>query len=499
LRKGIFLFATLLLIVAMSLPAVAYDQTGRLGLSYRFGVHSVLKSPWDLRFMHGAEAKFGINPHWMVGVNGVYAATEGAYLNQTKTLPFFDTSNDSTGTLSLRNYIITAGPIYNFTPDKDYNVWVTAGAGIGYYVIRDADGKTVRIPDLNGEMFPLNDTRFTIMLGAGFEYFLVDNFSLGAGLRYYIATTILSQYKGAPNKEPLKKSDALDLPTGLIEFGAVATVYLGKCKDSDHDGVCDDVDQCPDTPKGCEVDENGCPIDTDGDGVCDGLDQCPDTPRCAKVDMNGCPVDTDGDGVWDGCDKCPNTPSGCEVDANGCPLDSDNDGVWDCRDKCPDTPSCCNVDADGCPTDSDNDGVCDGCDECPGTPAGYKVDERGCPTGVPEIQETLSLQGVEGFVVNTWTLTDAFKKILDKVADGLKAFPHVKVEVQGHTDISGTKEWNQTLSERRANSVRDYLISKGVAADRLTAKGYGSSKPKYDNSTPIGRSKNRRVELVRVN
>jgi outer membrane protein OmpA-like peptidoglycan-associated protein len=160
-------------------------------------------------------------------------------------------------------------------------------------------------------------------------------------------------------------------------------------KDSDHDGVPDNKDLCPNTPLGATVDANGCPHDSDGDGVYDGIDKCPNTPAGAKVDAVGCPIDSDHDGVPDGIDQCPDTPAGVTVDAKGCPLDADGDGVPDYLDKCPNTPHGAKVDATGCPLDSDHDGVPDGIDQCPDTPAGVTVDAKGCPLdsdgdGVPD-------------------------------------------------------------------------------------------------------------------
>jgi outer membrane protein OmpA-like peptidoglycan-associated protein len=331
----------------------------------------------------------------------------------------------------------------------------------------------------------------TLMIGAGVEYFLIEQFSIGAALRYHAFTSAFSQLK-----DDRDVKDAIDLPSGLFEGGATLIAYFGKCKDDDKDGVCNEEDKCPDTPDCAKVDEFGCPIDSDGDGVADGCDKCPDTPKCAKVDMNGCPMDTDKDGVVDGCDKCPNTPAGCKVDANGCELDADKDGVPDCLDKCPETPSCCKVNADGCPLDSDNDGVCDGCDNCPGTPAGYAVGPDGCPKDY-SIEKELVLREVQ-FVVNTWTLTSKAKKALDEVAASLKAFPHVKLEIQGHTDSSGKPEWNRELSQNRAQAVVDYFVAAGLDRSRFMAKGYGPDVPRYDNSTTEGRVMNRRVEMVRM-
>jgi len=111
----------------------------------------------------------------------------------------------------------------------------------------------------------------------------------------------------------------------------VFTVIRG-ILDADGDGVADDLDECPDTPSGVEVDAKGCPLDADGDGVPDYLDECPDTPSGVEVDAKGCPLDADGDGVPDYLDKCPDTPAGIVVDAEGCPdltIDTDGDGVPD--------------------------------------------------------------------------------------------------------------------------------------------------------------------------
>ena len=182
--------------------------------------------------------------------------------------------------------------------------------------------------------------------------------------------------------------------------------------------------------------------------------------------------------------------------------DSDGDGVRDADDRCPDTPPGARVDARGCPKDSDHDGVYDGIDRCPDTPAGTKVDAWGCPVPVhkalfEEKKKKLVLEGVN-FEFNSAELTHGSYAVLDDVAASLKDWPEVRVEVGGHTDYMGDDAYNQRLSERRAAAVRDYLISKGVAADRLTAKGYGESQPVSDNGTAEGRAKNRRVELTKL-
>jgi len=290
--------------------------------------------------------------------------------------------------------------------------------------------------------------------------------------------------------------------------------------DSDGDGVADRFDACPNTPAGVLVDEKGCAVDSDGDGVPDFRDKCPGTPRGVPVDEDGCPLDADGDGVPDFRDKCPNTPPGIPVDRNGCPLDSDGDGVPDSQDKCPNTPQGVPVDRHGCPFDTDGDGVPDYKDNCPNTQPGVAVDERGCSldldgdgvlnrddlcpntlpglevdkTGCPIRNQELVLDGVH-FEFNKATLRPDAKTILDRVAKSLADQPEVRAEIAGHTDSIGSAAYNQKLSEQRAASVRNYLISKGVNPDSLVSRGYGETQPVANNATEEGQARNRRTEL----
>lgn len=297
--------------------------------------------------------------------------------------------------------------------------------------------------------------------------------------------------------------------------------------DDDKDGVHNCYDQCPGTPEGIKVDEKGCPVDSDGDGITDDKDICPDTPEGVEVDENGCPVDTDGDGVADYLDKCPNTPKGIKVDENGCPVDSDGDGVADDKDKCPNTPKGVEVDANGCPKDTDGDGVADYLDKCPNTPkeAYGKVDEHGCPKdrdgdgipdyldrcpelpgvksndGCPELKEDVkrlfkqALQGIQ-FETGKSTIKPVSYPILNNVAKVMEENPDFLLHIAGHTDSQGNDDFNQKLSEDRAAAVKAYLVSKGVAEDRMTSEGFGESKPVADNKTAAGRKVNRRVEFT---
>jgi outer membrane protein OmpA-like peptidoglycan-associated protein len=177
--------------------------------------------------------------------------------------------------------------------------------------------------------------------------------------------------------------------------------------------------------------------------------------------------------------------------------DSDKDGVLDDKDKCPNTPAGRKVNASGCEMDTDTDGIVDSLDKCPTI---YAKTADGCPAPVvepaPVAPPKKLVLGDVLFDTNEATLTADSVETLDKAAESLKEWGDVKVEVAGYTDSRGTDEYNQNLSVRRADAVRTYLIGKGIAADRLTAKGYGESNPVADNDTDEGRSENRRVELV---
>jgi outer membrane protein OmpA-like peptidoglycan-associated protein len=350
---------------------------------------------------------------------------------------------------------------------------------------------------------------------------------VAAGLKYQISKGLAVQYKfvyNFTNKDNHDKVIANKNYDVFAEHSLGLIFSFGSAKDSDHDGVPDNIDKCPDTPRGVKVDAFGCPVDSDGDGVPDYLDKCPDTPAGAAVDANGCPLDSDGDGVPDYLDKCPNTPKGVKVDASGCPLDSDGDGVADYMDKCPNTPKSIKVNAEGCPLDSDGDGVPDYLDKCPNTPKGVQVDASGCPLdrdgdgipdyldkcpdvpgiaankGCPEVKaETKKIfaQALQGIQFESGK--DVIKKssytILDKVVKVMKENPSYNLEINGHTDSQGAAAMNLELSQKRADAVKAYLAKKGVDASKLVAKGFGQTVPVADNATAAGRAKNRRVEF----
>ncbi len=173
------------------------------------------------------------------------------------------------------------------------------------------------------------------------------------------------------------------------------------------------------------------------------------------------------------------------------PVDSDNDGVVDNRDQCPNTPEDARVDARGCALDSDYDGVPDHRDDCPNTAREYRVNEQGCPI---ELTKSVSIEMQVQFATNSAEVSEQFLPEVQKVADFMQQFDQTRVTVEGHTDSSGAAAYNQQLSQRRAEAVRDVLIERfGLPADRVEAVGYGEERPIADNETADGREQNRRV------
>ena len=207
---------------------------------------------------------------------------------------------------------------------------------------------------------------------------------------------------------------------------------------------------------------------------------------CADSDMI---IDSDGDGVPDEFDKCPGTPEGMGVDGDGCPLDSDGDGVPDYKDKCYRTYG---KGPDGCPIDSDGDGVPDGQDKCANTPAGSRVDEFGCSL----IGEKMAIVTNINFAFDKSAIGGDDASKLDGVAATLAAHDCMRVRIDGYTDSTGPDDYNRALSFRRAESVRKYLMSKGIAESRLSIAGFGEANPIASNSSSAGRAENRRAEFT---
>ena len=357
----------------------------------------------------------------------------------------------------------------------------------------------------------------------GLEYLINDNLSAFAWAETYLHMDKWDKLDGIATS-----GNYFDRRDDLYKAGVGLSFRFGVKPDSDKDGVPDDLDKCPNTPPDVKVDAHGCPLDEDQDGVPDYLDKCAATPKSARVDVGGCPVDEDKDGVPDYLDQCPNTPAGVKVTVSGCPVDEDKDGVPDYVDQCPNTPAGVKVDKVGCPVplDGDKDGVVDSLDKCPNTPAGVKVDKVGCPVPLDSDKDgvvdsldkcpgtrlgvkvdadgceimvlekgtKLTLAGIE-FKSGSAEIDPISVPVLLRAATALEKAPDAKVEVAGFTDNLGKPAINTKISQKRAESVKAYLIKLGASAKQLTAVGYGAAQPVADNATEDGRKLNRRIEF----
>lgn len=262
------------------------------------------------------------------------------------------------------------------------------------------------------------------------------------------------------------------------------TAATNGCPDSDNDGVADKDDVCPNIAGVAKF--KGCP-DSDGDGVQDKDDECPQVAGLEK--FKGCP-DSDGDGIKDSEDECPNAAGSSKN--KGCP-DSDGDGVLDKDDICPQEKGTAAL--NGCP-DRDGDGVADKDDLCPDI-AGTK-ELGGCKPVAKKKMQHLQKISIEirdkAFAYGSSDVNPAMIPKLNELVKELKAHPHVTVKITGHTDHHGEEEANKKLSFARAQSVANYLKSKGVT-NKMIVHGEGEHKPIAPNHTEEGRRKNRRVDV----
>ncbi|MGK0359630.1 MAG: outer membrane protein OmpA-like peptidoglycan-associated protein, partial [Bradymonadia bacterium] len=286
--------------------------------------------------------------------------------------------------------------------------------------------------------------------------------------------------------------------------------------DPDGDGLIGDADNCPNDAEDKDgfEDTDGCPdTDNDKDGVLDGKDKCPmDAEDIDNFeDADGCPdPDNDGDGLLDAADKCPieaEDKDGFE-DADGCPdTDNDKDGILDAADKCPINAEDIDKfeDEDGCPDpDNDNDGILDTADKCPLLKEVFNGvnDSDGCPDKGGRVKLTCEEIKISEKVYFDSAKAKIKKRsfdLLDEVGSVLKNAKFITlIRVEGHTDDRGRDSYNKELSQKRATSVREYLMGKGIEGARLESVGFGEERPIASNKNRKGRAQNRRVQFVVV-
>jgi outer membrane protein OmpA-like peptidoglycan-associated protein len=355
------------------------------------------------------------------------------------------TDGESVLLWTLRGHVLLQYSEWRLTP------FVLAGAGM----LNASSGSDVVGSDIDPALH----------IGAGFKYYVNE----WAQLRFDVRDNITPEAGGTGFTNNLELLGSIGIVWGRSE---PVVVVEEKPLDTDNDGILDKDDKCVDEPENINgfEDEDGCPeLDSDGDGILDAQDSCPEAAENVNgiEDEDGCPEgDRDGDGVLDPKDECPDEKGD---KANGCPTpDTDGDGILDPDDKCVNDPE---------------------------TKNGFK-DADGCPDEVPKEMEKFTgvIKGIY-FATAKDTIKPASRKTLDAAAKTLKKFTTVEVLIAGHTDNVGKRDYNLDLSNRRAEAVKAYLVSKGVSATRIKTKGFGPDKPVADNKKKAGRAKNRRIEF----
>ncbi|MCP2028105.1 outer membrane protein OmpA-like peptidoglycan-associated protein [Flavobacterium sp. HSC-32F16] len=335
----------------------------------------------------------------------------------------------------------------------------------------------------------------SLSVGGGYTFFGDSSYGTvnpGAGVTFWftdaIGLELATRYKWSVSGDRQDASGAPDAPSHFQHTAGLVFKFGGK--DTDGDGIYDKDDACPDVAGLKQF--NGCP-DTDGDGIVDASDACPTEFGLAA--LNGCP-DRDGDGVADKDDACPDVAGLAAL--KGCP-DTDGDGIADKDDKCPTVAG--PKENGGCPfLDADKDGVLDKDDDCPTVPG--PASNRGCPEVSSQALEDLKVQArAIYFNSGKATFKTGDKETparLDAIKEILKNYPNAKFSIEGHTDSTGSAKVNDKLSQDRANAVLNALVERGVSADNLEAKGFGSSQPVASNKTAAGKAQNRRTEIKHV-
>ncbi|MGI9547076.1 MAG: OmpA family protein [Flavobacteriaceae bacterium] len=435
----------------------------------------------------------------VLGFNNVQAQDEdnpwliGFGINAVDVYPTNDSSADyPTGTIFSEYF--NANDHWNILPSISY-VHVSRYIGNGFALgVRGSLNRINKLGDVSVDNLSyygvdgtvkyniLKNTKIEPFIEIGGGYTWVDeigagtvNGALGANWWFSenVGLTVQTGYKHAFEDYGVRHFQHM---LGLgIRFGGT---------DTDGDGIYDKDDACPEIP-GLEI-FNGCP-DSDGDGIEDREDRCPN--EAGPKEFNGCP-DSDGDGIPDIDDKCPDVPGLAEF--NGCP-DTDGDGVADPDDECPDVAG--PAENNGCPwPDKDGDGVPDKDDLCPDVPG--TVANQGCPEITEGVRKSLN-EYAKTILFDTGksSIKEASAGVLQNIILILEEYKYAKFNIEGHTDSVGSASRNQTLSEERAGSVRNYLIEGGVASDRLFSAGFGEERPIAPNNTREGRRTNRRVEI----
>lgn len=428
-----------------------HGPTFTLGLTYRVGFSVYLAQRWraDL-VLHGYKL----------------------YDDITADTPFQLGSDKEDRTWGRKVYDLSFLARYNLLPtDFPLRLYAGGGGGVSVWKLIDPQsGTTILTTGERNEPLTASATEVMLSSGLGIEYATNDHWIFGLDVRADYLTGAGLEFVNS-FEDSLSRWSIKAALTISFAFG-------GKQHSSDR-------------PKTDLAALDQAPISTQPTSIAAATTPSKQITKAPKYSGK----DSDGDGVPDDLDACPETKREARglVDVYGCPVDSDFDGIPDYRDKCPHNAIGARIDETGCPVDGDNDGVPDGIDDCPDSEPGLPVDTYGCiDLGLLEKPITLHIVYDPG----SFEVDRKNRARLEEIAKMLKKAPGVRVEILGYTDNIGLPDDNQNLSQKRANRVRDYLVSLGVETGRLTPIGKGETNFIADNDTQAGRQKNRRVVLV---
>jgi outer membrane protein OmpA-like peptidoglycan-associated protein len=393
---------------------------------------------------------FGLLADVPLGVKGMYFQTGLSYFGRgQKQSVELDTIRTNTflinSTLKLNYLDIPLNFVYKYPITKGVKLLVGAGPQASIFF---SGSETIATMDKFKTFKEEKDE--DLLVGRGESRYKTSFFSLNALAGFEIRNVSLTANYATGLTNFYQKEEA---DFRHKSFGATLALFLYRTKpesipqqpkDTDLDGVDDSIDQCP-SDAGTIL-TNGCP-DNDGDGVANNKDQCPDVAGLLKY--KGCPIpDTDGDGVNDELDQCPNKAG--TIENKGCPVVVKEEPKVD-------TPQ-------------------------------LEVQQ--------EVVDQINLNAKRiDFKFSQAELKTSSYPILDEIVALLKD-KAVKIKVEGHSSLEGNAKTNLKLSQDRAENVKKYLVSKGIAAERITATGYGSTRPLVKGSSEKANMQNRRVEIT---
>jgi outer membrane protein OmpA-like peptidoglycan-associated protein len=450
----------------------SYEWKPSWGGGVEAGVFFNSLDRWNRNLLDDQEPVFDTSTVWHFD-----GAIEASFIEGTRLTLFGGLSTPFTDNPSLTAWYVGLEPAFAFRRDMwEMGIGLSAGIGATSTEIdpnQSADTTLVLLrPFLEVRRY-LNENAAVYVRG-GFTQWLPFDISTEGGVPF--------QEDGAPNSNNELDEGGAYLALG-VRFGSYPE-HVKVVPDTDGDGFRDDIDSCPEEPEDVDgfEDEDGCPdTDNDDDGILDADDQCPDKAedKDGWKDEDGCPEDdddTDGDGILDTDDQCPEEAE-------------DFDGFED---------------EDGCPEpDNDQDGIADVNDECPNQKG--VAEKNGCPLKrVVVTLKRIMINEKVFFEYDKATIQEKSYDLLNEVAQVIKDNSRIKkIEIQGHTDHTGSAKYNKELSQKRAESVKEYLVAQGVSTDRLTSKGYGFDNPlvvleEGEEESDEAAAQNRRVEFVIV-